>query len=371
MKRLLWVFVLSSSLAARGDITEGVLAAYLFNGNADDASGRARHGQLVDAGFTADRFGATNSAVWLNGQGAWVSTPVNGQQHPVSISFWFYLDARPGSRLFTVISSSMGDSFGHGYIIGSGTNTLNANLSAQFPFAARRWTHGVVTYGNEVRVYLDGALMASKPLPPGAGTPADRFTVGRHAGSAEGHYFPGAIDDVVLYQRELSAEEVTELFTAGASLEARLLAAERKRQQLAQLADEAADRDGVRAERPDGFSLADGTLPIAVTVNNAQEPGTNAWAVVDGDTNTVWTAADDNTGWWLAAEYENPATFSGAALESTDGHPLDAQWITSMDGQTWSPWDMVKPSSFHWLVGLIPASADLSGPPIVRELRVW
>jgi hypothetical protein len=191
MKRFLILFTCWSTLAAQAGLTDGLLGAYLLDGDALDISGRQQHGQVIGGTFTTDRFGQPARALHLDGQGAWVSTPLDGQQHPMSLSFWFYLEARPGDRPFTVLSSSMADAFGHGFVIGSGTNHLNANLVANFRFAGRTWTHGVVTYGDTIRVYLNGELQTEKPTPPEAGVPAGRFAIGRHSGSAAGHYFSG------------------------------------------------------------------------------------------------------------------------------------------------------------------------------------
>lgn len=370
MKNLLFALTLFATSAVHAGLTDGLVAAYLLDGNADDASGHQQQGQVINASFTTDRFGQPQGAVHLDGRGDWVATPVDGQQHPLSLSFWFYLEARPGERHFAVISSSMADAFGHGFIIGSGPDHLNANMAANFSFEARRWTHGVVTYGNEIKVYLNGELKAAKPLPPDAGTPAGRFAIGRHSGSAAGHYFPGAIDDVLIYDRVLSAEEVKQLSEVGPALAAQLRAAEAARAQLARLTAEATAKDGQRAERPDGLSSTEGRLPIAITVSSVAEPGTNIWAMLDQDTNTAWTADHDATGWWMAAEYEDAQSISNLAVTARDNTAHGARWLTSVDGIDWQAWTPGQPASARWVVGLFPSDGETDQPPAISELLV-
>lgn len=367
MKYYLALFSLWGVMAAQAGVTDGLLGAYLLDGDAQDISGQDQHGQVIGGTFAADRFGQPNGALQLDGQGAWVSTPVDGQKHPISLSFWFFLEARPGERHFTVLSSSMADAFGHGFVIGSGTNQLNANLASNFRYAAREWTHGVVTYGDTIRVYLNGELQAEQPTPPGAGVPAGRFAIGRHSGSTEGHYFQGLIDEVLVYDRVLSADEVGQLFTMGADVAAQLKAASVERARLERLHAAALDGSGQRATRPAGLTSEHSPLPLAITVSSAIEPGTNVWALMDGDTNTAWTADADRTGWWIAAEFESPVTFSTMALDAERDSVASVHWLSSLNGTDFAPWTPGEPVTLQWLIGLIPACAEYPDAPIVYE----
>jgi hypothetical protein len=369
MKRFLILFTLWGTMSAQAGLTDGLLGAYLFDGDAQDSSAGQHHGQVIGGTFSEDRFGRPGGALHLDGQGAWVSTPLDGQQHPMSLSFWFYLEARPGERHFAVLSSSMADAFGHGFVIGSGSNQLNANLAADFRFAGRTWTHGVVTYGDTIRVYLNGELSAEKPTPPEAGVPAGRFAIGRHSGSTGGCYFPGKIDEVLIYNREIAAEEVRQLFTLGPEVATQVQAAAVERAQLARLQAAALDGSGTRATRPAGLISNDGPLPLAITVSSAVEPGTNVWAVMDGDTNTAWTADADATGWWMAAEYEGSVVISNIALDAEGETAHGVRWLSSENGADFAPWTPGDAVSLQWLVGLIPATTATNEAPIVYEWR--
>ena len=77
--------------AAQNNLTNGLVAYYPFNGNANDASGVNINGSPFNAVLSADRFGNTNSAYSFNGVDS-VIAPV-GNFNPVAGSFtvtvWF------------------------------------------------------------------------------------------------------------------------------------------------------------------------------------------------------------------------------------------------------------------------------------------
>ena len=84
------------------------------------------------------------------------------------------------------------------------------------------WNHVVVTYtGSEACVYRNGKLFASKTdISGGADLASDTaaFSIGRR--SDGGYYFAGLIDDLRVYNRALSAEEIAELFALPATVKA-------------------------------------------------------------------------------------------------------------------------------------------------------
>src|SRR5580693_6339652 len=71
MKKLFGILTIAMSLAvqsqAQSFLTNGLVAYYPFNGNANDASGNGNNGTVNGATLTPDRFGNTNSAYNFNG----------------------------------------------------------------------------------------------------------------------------------------------------------------------------------------------------------------------------------------------------------------------------------------------------------------
>ena len=86
---LVLVVVLSgwSSGASAVPITNGLVAAYEFNGNANDVSGNGNNGVVNGATLTADRFGNANSAYSFDGTGN-ISVPSpTGLQSTNTVSY--------------------------------------------------------------------------------------------------------------------------------------------------------------------------------------------------------------------------------------------------------------------------------------------
>ena len=347
--------------AARADFSADLLAAYFLNGSAEDASGRGQHAQLVGAAFTADRHGNPDGALLLDGQGAYAATPVSGKRFPVSFSFWFRLDDRPGLRPYSILDSGIGDAFGHSYVIGSGPNTYNANMVANFSFARGRWTQVAVTYGEKLKVYMDGALVAERDYTEDDSFVAGNFQIGRHFGSENARYFPGAIDDVLIFARTLDDEEVRQLFAESTAVEQHVTLGAEAKARLAALGGSETPVDG-----------ADATpRPILVVASSGAEPNTNAWHVFDGDETTQWNGAEGEAGWWLAAEFHPPLTLTALELQHAAHSITNALPFYSMDAEQWPDLNKaLENGSVTARFLLLTFPADDSGiAPNVSEIR--
>ncbi len=75
------------------------------------------------------------------------------------------------------------------------------------------WRFVTVTYdGSRLSAYVDGVLQGSVASPNILGQNARRY-IGTNAAGAKGHIFIGAIDEVRLYNRAISATEINALYT--------------------------------------------------------------------------------------------------------------------------------------------------------------
>lgn len=359
---LLTVAALTLASTAQADWSRDLLAAYFFNGSGEDQSGHAHDAQLVGATFTTDRHGNPEGALLLYGRGAYAITPVSGKRFPISFSFWFRLDARPGVRPFSILDSGIGEAFGHSFVIGSGPQTFNANLVAQFTFAKGRWTQVAVTYGPQLKVYMDGQLVAERPYEESDDFVAGNFQIGRHFDSDNARYFEGAIDDVLIFARPLDAQEVRQLYEEGRAIESQMRLTAEAKSQLASL--------GNNREHADAATGAI-ARPVLVVASSSAEPFTNAWHVVDGDTNTCWQGAPHEAGWWLAMEMAPPVTLSGLDILRGDGGTNSAQTFLSADADTWIEWDPAAGSgavTARFLLLTFPA-LESEQAPRVSEVR--
>jgi hypothetical protein len=159
----------------------------------------------------------------VNDHGQATDTPALRLTGDFTISFWMkkHAEAADWSRLVGKGNVSL-----RNYCIweeaGSGTRLLvqqyNAsgtpvlNLYSTTGLALHTWYHVVaVREGAAVRLYLNGVLDAAGTASGTAATSTHPFTLayaGHHA------FFPGALDDVRLYNRALSEVEIPQLYRA-------------------------------------------------------------------------------------------------------------------------------------------------------------
>jgi hypothetical protein len=200
-------------------ITNGLVAAYEFNGNANDVSGNGNNGVVNGATLTADRFGNTNSAYDFDGVNDIISIgPVLTSSNSLSIFGWIrrggnsidswddIVAGDAGSPIFGIQNSSQRLGFG-----GQVNNPILATFD-ESTLEDSLWHFVGATYdGALVNLYRDGALVASSPR-----TGSFNTSLSLGIGGAEDHFpehFSGSIDDVYFYDRALSAIEVSTLYS--------------------------------------------------------------------------------------------------------------------------------------------------------------
>jgi hypothetical protein len=201
--------------------TPGLVAAYSFNEGAgttlSDASGAGNHGAVNGATWTtAGKFGG---ALTFDGVSDWVTisdaaslhlttgmtleawvkptTSLSGwrtilyKEHPAGLSWSLY--ASDSAAPPAVYAATPSNPWSH--ITGSSLLTLN------------EWTHVAGTYdGTTLRLYVNGVLVRSGTV--GGPMPVSNavLRIGGHSGS--GQFFKGAIDEIRIYNRALTAAEV-------------------------------------------------------------------------------------------------------------------------------------------------------------------
>src|SRR5580704_12112208 len=78
-------------LHAQSFLTNGLVAYYPFNGNANDASGNGNNGMVFGATLATDRFGNANSAYYFDGISAYITVPLSNTvfSGDFTASIWF------------------------------------------------------------------------------------------------------------------------------------------------------------------------------------------------------------------------------------------------------------------------------------------
>ena len=198
----------------------GLVAHYLFEGNFKDSAGSHHGTAFGDAKVAADPAHGQVLAVDGNGDGA--DVPYSADLNPPAFTVSVWANPTTGGSGYRSPITSRGDAPQKGYIlyvepgntwqfwIGTGTGWNNtAGPAAQLD----EWAHVTATFANDQKMlYLNGRLVAqgTAVLSPNTQWPL-RIGGGATETTAGNYFFRGLIDEVCLYNRALSPEEVAGL----------------------------------------------------------------------------------------------------------------------------------------------------------------
>jgi hypothetical protein len=226
------MLLVASTVAAVADITTGLVAYYPLNGNAVDATGSGRDGTVHGATATADKCGSPNGAFAFNGGGDYIVASATGLPTAErTVSLWFQMNtigSHPvpvvlgygggtcGTSWFEQVSPS-----GFGVTSHCGVNSFSCSYAVQ----AGTWYHWVITTSaSGTKMYLDGNPLCSgalfisntsvtgKELAIGVDVSPSGFAPYTDANVT---YTNGKIDEVRIYNRALTDDDVWELFESS------------------------------------------------------------------------------------------------------------------------------------------------------------
>ncbi|MBF4483817.1 LamG-like jellyroll fold domain-containing protein [Flavobacterium sp. CSZ] len=210
--------------------TNGLIAYYPFSGNANDVSGNKSNGSVTGAVLTTDRFGNSNSAYSFEGAGSYIdATIANIPQGNATrtISGWFKTNTpNPGENgdvcIFNYGALSRLQRFGltiysKGYLeTSTGPNAIGDDFYVNnFNYLSNDWYFFTLTYnGTKVSLYVNGVFVSEKNA--ALNTTNNLFRIGKRiSGDTTNEYFKGEIDDIGIWNRVLTPEEISAMYTPG------------------------------------------------------------------------------------------------------------------------------------------------------------
>ncbi len=207
-----------------GALADSLVAYWSFNGNANDSSGNGHNGVVVGAALTADRNGAENKAYWFDGTNDYIWAANDGTLCPTSFTFsaWIRVDrvGQQSGALMGVQENLKGYGFACGKawgndvlaMIGKGGSFWSGSFYTQTPGQWSFYALSLDADGNQ-RLYVNGQMVGDALTNVHMVQTMANMIIGRHyANTGEGWWFCGAIDEIRLYGRALSAEEVNVLY---------------------------------------------------------------------------------------------------------------------------------------------------------------
>jgi hypothetical protein len=225
MKHALVLFLglfLISGTSAFAALSDGLLASYPFNGNANDESGNGNDGTVSGATLTTDRFGNADSAYSFNSanEDHIVVNAISGLTATQTRSVWIYPDYPGVITNFTYVldEGNSPPEFNNNWIelisnrVRAGTDESHFGDTST-TVDARDWTHIAVTseIGGDIIVYIDAVpeIVATA----GTNMPSDIRIGGTMSPFEHDIHFNGKIDDIRFYDRVLSESEIRQLAT--------------------------------------------------------------------------------------------------------------------------------------------------------------
>jgi hypothetical protein len=219
------IFILQQ-LHAQGS-RRGLVAYYLFNADAQDASGHNNNG-FINGGVyaTKDRFGNECGAMQFNGSDGYIHVPhsksLSQPRSAYTVSLWF--KASNGSEYSDLqwmticcksnIREESKSSPQFRLQSTRYTVSMNTDFTENFDHNIKfnQWYHYAVTYdGYHCRVYLDNKEIVSWPYSTSFVPNQLALEIGRDLpGNIE--YFCGAMDELYIYDRALSPREIANIY---------------------------------------------------------------------------------------------------------------------------------------------------------------
>ena len=221
------------------NLTNGLVAYYPFNGDANDHSGNNNNPSFNNATPVAGQSGVPNTAYYFNGQNSYIQVP-NSPTINFGNQFSFFCLIKPmGFYEGTCHGNNIlekGQDNGVGtYLIRyddagaensqncftAQADTLHENLWAMYsgvkyqaPFVEENKWYALacVSDGVTVSFYLNCQLISSAPMPPGITlTNGADLTIGCLAPPDLPFWFNGIIDEIRMYNRPLNIQEINTL----------------------------------------------------------------------------------------------------------------------------------------------------------------
>jgi Concanavalin A-like lectin/glucanases superfamily len=200
--------------------TGGLVAAYGFNESTgttvNDASGNSNTGTV--SGATRTTSGRFGRALSFDGIDDWVTVNPSSSLNlttRMTLEAWVYPTVTPsgwrtviqkeqpgGVVYFLHASSDSGDRPAVGVYIDRERHLIGGNR-----LVANTWVHLAATYdGARLRLYVNGSQVASRSRSGAIQTSASPLRIGGN--SVWGEFFKGTIDEVRIYNRALTREEI-------------------------------------------------------------------------------------------------------------------------------------------------------------------
>jgi len=223
------LLALVSTASAQSWLTNGLVAYYPFNGNANDASGNGNDAQLIGKSLFSEQSWQSRSSLCLDGQSGYAKAALpNSPTTSITVSAWVNYTNLTGYGGLGVVSKGMDQESALDWHLG-----LNQDIPCRLRphilagggwiyfdcnsiLLRNTWYHIAMTYdGSNIQGYVNGLLDGSTPASGNIRITQSDLRIGAYApvnGLNSKSFFPGYIANIRIYKRALSPTEVAQLY---------------------------------------------------------------------------------------------------------------------------------------------------------------
>lgn len=218
----------NGSSAPSTDITDGLLSWWKFNGDADTAVG-TDNGTITNAIPTQGQDGLENTAFAFNGTNAKLNMPLTSlpaTMSEITISVWLKPTVAASTSVFIANADDTANRLnlhlpftGNAIYWDFGNISTTGRVSGATTFQAgwlNNWALYTVTSGASTgqKVYRNGSVILTSATASSFSKGTKTLEVGAYSGG--GTFWTGSMDDMRIYSRVLTTQEVLSLYNAGA-----------------------------------------------------------------------------------------------------------------------------------------------------------
>lgn len=208
----------STSPATAADL----VAAYPFAGDAADTTQFGNDGVVGGATLTTDRFGYASNAYRFDGNDSiYVANSTQLNSDFTTIGFWVKVNALPAQGEAYLLSNGGWQQRwkislpNHGKPVFTTNATSGiSDMDSNSPLPVGQWKYVVFVHdGTTDKIYIDGALANQKNVAGALNDTGFPLSIGNNPIDG-GNYFNGDLDDLQIYNKALTAAEITALYNA-------------------------------------------------------------------------------------------------------------------------------------------------------------
>jgi hypothetical protein len=199
--------------------SDGLVGWWPFNGNANDESGNGNNGTVNGATLNEDRFGNSEKAYDFIQTNDFLTLPgvvTNSISNAMSVSLWAKHQTLDATG-YIFDKAALPGNYDRATLLHWGTDLRvyneNSFYSSYSNVLDTNWHHYlIILNGNEVILFIDGVSSGIGILGNNFLNTPGIITLGK-ANNTNLDNYNGNIDDIAIYNRALSQEEITALYT--------------------------------------------------------------------------------------------------------------------------------------------------------------